>query len=66
MAAHVWDLAAQQPRDDRYRAYVCTRCGKGPIQKDVLDGKDSLLDAAKKAGIDPDCYIEVARKIMED
>jgi hypothetical protein len=66
MAAHVWDLAAKQPRDDRYRAYVCTRCGKGPIQKDVLDGKDSLLDAAKKAGISTDCNIEIAKKIMEE
>jgi hypothetical protein len=66
MAAHVWDLAKDQPRNDRYRAYVCTRCGKGPIQKDVFDDKSSLLEAAKKAGISPDCNIEIARKIMED
>jgi len=65
MAAHVWELADKQPRNDRYRAYTCTRCGKGPIQKDVYDDKDSLLDAAKKAGIAADCYIEVAKGIHE-
>jgi len=66
MAAHVWELSEKQPRNDRYRAYTCTRCGKGPIQKDVYDDKGSLLDAVKKAGISTDCYLEVARKVMED
>lgn len=66
MASHVWDLAKEQPRNDRYRAYVCTRCGKGPIQKDVLNAKGSLLDAAKQAGIDPNCYNEIVKKIHDD
>ena len=66
MTAHIWSLDAQQPLNDRYRAYKCTRCGKGPIQKDILSAKDSLLDAAKRAGISSDCSIEIVKKIMED
>jgi hypothetical protein len=65
MAAHTWELAAKQPRNDRYRHYTCTRCGKGPIQKDVFDDKSSMLDAAKKAGIEPDCYEQIAKDIHE-
>jgi hypothetical protein len=66
MTAHVWDLAATQPRNDRYRTYVCKRCGKGPVQKDVFDTKQSLLEAAKQAGISSDCNVEIVKKIHDD
>jgi hypothetical protein len=66
MAIHIWELYENQPLNDRFRTYKCSRCGKGPIQKDIFNDKDSLLEAAKKAGVSPDCNIEIAKKIMED
>ncbi len=66
MAAHTWELSENQPRNDRYRLYICTRCGKGPVQKDVFDDKEAITAAAKKIGISSDCNVEIVRKIMDE
>ena len=65
MAAHTWMLAKDLPRNDRYRTYVCSRCGAGPVQKDILADKSSITNAAKSQGVSPDCYLEIASKIHE-
>jgi hypothetical protein len=66
MAAHRWEMTKEQPRNDRYRTYVCIRCGKGPIQKDIYDSKGGLVTAAKNAGISPDCNLEICKDIHEE
>ena len=64
MAAHVWELT-DGPQSDGYRSFQCSRCGAGPIKKNVHAGKGSFLELAKKAGISPDCNIQIAKDIME-
>ncbi len=65
MTAHNWELAENQPTFDRYRDYVCSRCGAGPIRKDIYDGKDSLVSAAKRVGVSSDCNLVIAGKIHD-
>jgi len=64
--AHVWKLTAKQPINDRYRTYACERCGAGPVQKDILNGKGSIAGEAKRQGYSTDCNIEITKKIMEE
>ncbi len=66
MAAHVWELATDVPSfGDQYRVFKCSRCGAGPIKKNILTGKGSFLELAKQAGISPDCNLQIAKDIME-
>lgn len=65
MAAHRWVLSRDKPSTDRTRFFSCERCGAGPVAKDILSGKGSINAAARKQGVDANCYVEVAKKIME-
>lgn len=64
MANHVWELVVPQPKNDRYRTFKCPRCGKGPIKKDIFSSA-SFAELAKKAGISPDCNIEIVRDVHD-
>jgi hypothetical protein len=65
MAAHRWALSRDKPSTDRTRFFVCERCGAGPVSKDILSGKGSINKAAKAQGVDPNCFVEVARRVMD-
>ena len=64
-AIHRWELADNGPGFDDMRAYVCKRCGVGPVTVRVLDGKFSINKTAKQQGISSDCNFETVKGVME-
>ena len=66
MANHKWENTGNRSRGDRYREYVCTRCGIGPVFKDVFEDKQAIATAAKKQGLSTDCNVEIVKKIQEE
>lgn len=51
---------------DRVRVFFCSRCGAGPVRKDVMSSKGSIAAQARLQGLSNDCNHEVVRKTMED
>lgn len=47
------------------RCFTCERCGAGPVHKDIFTSKGSINSYAKKFGIDPNCKMELVRRVTE-
>jgi len=64
MSAHKWVLSMIGTKLGRDRIFRCERCGAGPIVKDILSSKNSIMNIAKELGYSNDCNVEVVKKIM--
>lgn len=59
---HAWEL---QKREAGQKVYVCSRCGTGPVRIPEMSLKGNITQTAKKQGIDPDCKMELVKKVHD-
>jgi len=52
-------------RADGSKYFICGRCGIGPILKNFLEPKSSIVRKAKAMGHSSDCNVEIVGKIHE-